>query len=42
MTDKQRTGSAGVTIAVHKSLATQKSVHLINLDDPAAKVTVKS
>ena len=36
-TGKQRTGSAGVTIAVHTSLTTQNSVQLIHLDHPAAK-----
>ena len=36
-TGRQRTGSAGVTIAVHASLTTQNSVQLINLDHPAAK-----
>ena len=36
-TGKQRTGSAGVTIAVHTSLTTQNSMQLINLDHPAAK-----
>ena len=36
-TGKQRTGSAGVTIAVHTSLTTQTLVQLINLDHPAAK-----
>ena len=36
-TGKLRTGSAGVTIAVHTSLTTQNSVQLINLDHPAAK-----
>ena len=35
-TGKQRTGSAGVTIAVHASLTTQNSVQLINLDHSAA------
>ena len=36
-TGKRRTGSAGVTIAVHASLTTQNSVQLIHLDHPAAK-----
>ena len=36
-TGKQRTGSAGVTIAVHTSLTTQNSVQLVNLDHPTAK-----
>ena len=36
-TGKQRTGSAGITIAMHTSLTTQHSVQLINLDHPAAK-----
>ena len=34
---KQRTGSAGVTIAVRTSLTTQTSVQLIYLNHPAAK-----
>ena len=36
-TGKQRTGSAGVTIAVQTTLTTQNSVQLVNLDHPAAK-----
>ena len=36
-TGKRRTGSAGVTIAVHTSLTTQISVQLINLDHPTAQ-----
>ena len=36
-TGKQRTSSAGITIAVHTSLTTQHLVQLINLDHPAAK-----
>lgn len=36
-----RSGSGGVTIAVHESLTTQHSVETIDLNDPAAKAHCK-
>ncbi len=36
-----RSGSGGVTVAIHKSLTTQQSVETIDLNDPAAKAHCK-
>ncbi len=39
---QSRSGSGGVTVAIHESLATQHSVEAIDLNDPAAKAHCKA
>ena len=41
-TNAYRTGSGGVTVAIHESLTSQNSVKLVDIDDPAAKSHCKT
>ena len=39
---QSRSGSGGVTIAIHETLTTQNSVETINLEDPIARAHCKA